>query len=87
MFYSADGKLIEYMDVDANYYRALLARYCVQMAACLLSCFYLPSIWNAVIGGFFMASVWQQVAFYCHDITTCTSDSMASASCSTSPSR
>lgn len=57
----------EYMDIDANYYRALLARYCVQMAACLLSCFYLPNIWNAVIGGFFMASVWQQVAFYCHD--------------------
>lgn len=57
----------EYMETDRSYYYALLARYSVQLAASLLSCYYLPNIWNAVIGGLFMATVWQQVAFYCHD--------------------
>lgn len=57
----------EYMDIDRNYYKSLLFRYSVQMALTLLSCFYLPNIVNAICGGLFMASVWQQVAFYCHD--------------------
>lgn len=57
----------EYMEIDRSYFRSLLLRYSVQFASSILSCFYLPNIWNAVIGGLFMASVWQQVAFYCHD--------------------
>ena len=52
---------------DPNYYNQLLARYAIQFSLAILSCLYLPDYWNAIIGGFFMASVWQQVAFYCHD--------------------
>lgn len=57
----------EFMETDMNYYRSMLARYALQFCLSLLSCYYLPNGWDAVVGGFFMATFWQQVAFYCHD--------------------
>lgn len=56
-----------YHNHEPKYFNQLLMRYTIQFSLSILSCLYLPNYWNAVIGGIFMASVWQQVAFYCHD--------------------